>query len=778
MKGRGRMKKRRFKRILSGILASLMMINSLPVTGFAAVADDVPDKMKSNVFLDALAYTGYDLQAQIDDGTLYKNISGAIPSSVLSDITYGSGSPYATGLETDDNGKPNISYFESRGLVCASYVSYVLFNYLPNVAGVDMSSVKVPDGPASVGYYVQAAEQWVEDGVATKVYSADYGTHFEYDEGIKIGSVIIMAGKTDSGDYSYWTAGHVCLYAGYYDGKHYVTHVGNSNGPEISCIEHLEGGDAGGKSSRYVISIYSLDVIEQYGSIEVNKSADDGKNLSGAVFVATNDDTGKQYMIGPTNSKGYAISGELPYGNYTVKETVFPEGYTKGNKDTWNVTVSNNNNGLVTIDAVNNKKTGTLRVIKNSEDNYVSGIKFNLKGESLTGETVNLTVSTNADGVATFNEVPISGDKPYTLTEVDVPDRYENVEAQNVTIEWDKTTTARFNNILKKGWLEITKKDQETGTLLSGAVYGVYSDKACTTKVDTITTDSKGYAKTKALPVGTYYVKEITAPFGYVLDVNGYEGVVAYNKTTGVYRTDKEQYGALTIYKEGEVLTSWNGSDFVYETKKLAGATFKVIAGADIYRADGTKVYSKGDLVKDNLITGSDGSVTLKNLHLGTYVVTETGTINGFTINKNSETVKIEYKNQTVEVQAESTTVTNTRQKAEVSVIKKDADTKNGLAGGEFTIYADNDIVNYKGEVIVSRGAALQTVTTVSGGLGSFTLDLPIHNSYHIAETKAPYGYVRNTEDVYSFTFDYLSQTTAKATFTHRLVLLISVVPV
>lgn len=57
--------------------------------------------------------------------------------------------------------------------MCASYVSYVLFNYLPNVAGIDMSSVKVPDDPASVGYYAEAAKHWVSDGVATEIYSAD-----------------------------------------------------------------------------------------------------------------------------------------------------------------------------------------------------------------------------------------------------------------------------------------------------------------------------------------------------------------------------------------------------------------------------------------------------------------------------------------------------------------------------------------------------------------------------------------------------------------------------
>ena len=140
--------------------------------------------------------------------------------------------------------------------------------------------------------------------------------------------------------------------------------------------------------------------------------------------------------------------------------------------------------------------------------------------------------------------------------------------------------------------------------------------------------------------------------------------------------------GALTIYKEGEVLTGWNGSNFTYEVKKLLGATFKVTAGADIYKADGTKVYSKGDLIAKNLVTGSDGLVVLTDLHLGSYVVTETKSIDGYTINPTPVPVNIEYKDQNVEVQYESATIQNTRQKAEVSVVKKDSDTANPLDGG------------------------------------------------------------------------------------------------
>ena len=168
---------------------------------------------------------------------------------------------------------------------------------------------------------------------------------------------------------------------------------------------------------------------------------------------------------------------------------------------------------------------------------------------------------------------------------------------------------------------ELTKTDESSGVKLSGAVYGIYSDSGCTNRVQTMTTDGNGYAKSAALVAGTYYVKEITAPKGYVLSGKVHTLTVKAGQTTGISATDKEQLGAITIYKEGEVLSSWNGSNFTYEKKKLPGATFKVTAGADIYKADGTKVYNAGDVVAESLTTGNDGQVVLSDLHLGTYVV-------------------------------------------------------------------------------------------------------------------------------------------------------------
>ena len=396
-------------------------------------------------------------------------------------------------------------------------------------------------------------------------------------------------------------------------------------------------------------------------------------------------------------------------------------------------------------------------------DISLSGYKVEKNGNSVTisSREVN-TAATMATMNSTAGEVETTSSCVFWLTE---KANYQEFVSERPSADpihaYFKVKTENI------GYGEIVKTDESSGVKLKGAVYGIYSDNGCTQKVDTMTTDSKGYAKSKALTAGTYYVKEITAPKGYVLSGKVHTLTVKAGQTTGISATDKEQLGAITIYKEGEVLTGWNGSNFTYEKKKLPGAVFKVTAGADIYKADGTKVYNKGDLIVENLKTGSDGQVVLSDLHLGTYVVTETKSIDGYTINTEPHTVKIEYKDQMAEVQYEATTVLNTRQKAEVSVTKKDSETTNPLDGGQYTLYAGNDIKNYAGQVIVTEGTALQTVTTGEDGSAAYTVDLPIANSYYISETQAPYAYYRNSSDVYSFAFNYLPETTAKAAFTH-----------
>lgn len=73
---------------LSLFLVMLMIVSMIPATVFAAPASDIPDEMLDNVYLDALAYTGYQVQAQKNDGTIYKTY-GSRASAYGSNISYG-----------------------------------------------------------------------------------------------------------------------------------------------------------------------------------------------------------------------------------------------------------------------------------------------------------------------------------------------------------------------------------------------------------------------------------------------------------------------------------------------------------------------------------------------------------------------------------------------------------------------------------------------------------------------------------------------------------------
>ena len=326
---------------------------------------------------------------------------------------------------------------------------------------------------------------------------------------------------------------------------------------------------------------------------------------------------------------------------------------------------------------------------------------------------------------------------------------------------------------IEQATIEIVKKDDTADVNLAGAVFGVYSDEACTKLITQMpATDKNGKSSVTIIKTqDTVYLKEITAPQGYVVNATATNVKLVASKTSAVTVENKEQLAELTIYKEGQVLTgadvSENGTVFQYENRRQKNAVYNVYAGADIVTAYGTKVYSKGDLVKENLTTGENGSVTLKNLHLGTYVVKETKAPDSFYNGSEEKSVTLTYAGQNKEVVFADVTFNNERQKADVSVVKQDKDTKKPLKGGIFALYASDDIRNADGSVVVKKGTLIEKVTTGADGTAKFTADLPIGYSYSVKEDQAPEGYVRNTEDVYTFKFSYTNDKEATVSFAH-----------
>lgn len=326
---------------------------------------------------------------------------------------------------------------------------------------------------------------------------------------------------------------------------------------------------------------------------------------------------------------------------------------------------------------------------------------------------------------------------------------------------------------VKMAKIEIVKKDAGSNAKVAGAVYGIYSDEAGTNLIAKMpATDANGASSiTIEKTQNTVYLKEISVPNGYVLDTKAYGINLVIGGTTKKDVTDKEQFADLTVYKEGEVLTGASVTDsgvvFQYTKQRLKGAVYNVYAGADIKAADGRVIFQKGALVKEGLTTGEDGSATLKNLHLGTYVVTETKAPADYVCKGESKTVTLSYAGQNVEVAVGNVTFANDRQKASVSVLKQDDTTKNPLSGGIYGLYAAEDIADVSGNVVVRKDTLIEKATTGNDGNAVYQADLPINHSYYVKELQAPVNYFRNSEDVFSFRFQYTNDKQASVAFTH-----------
>lgn len=261
----------------------------------------------------------------------------------------------------------------------------------------------------------------------------------------------------------------------------------------------------------------------------------------------------------------------------------------------------------------------------------------------------------------------------------------------------------------------------------------------------------------------------MSAPFGYVVNdkyVNISVDTDTAFETDGdtndaiitVEYSDAPAVGELTVEKKGEVLDEFKGGllassyekEFVYREGSLAGAKFKVYAAEDIYTADNQKdadgnrikYYSEGDLVT-TLTTGKDGKATAKNLPLGQYRVVEVEAPYGYVLNPNEQKVTFTYVDDKTPVIKESLTFSDDRQKLDMSVTKLDAEDNTPIAGAVFGLYADEDIKNVAGKVIIEKGTLLEKATSDENGKIAFVKDYPFAK-YVARELVKPAGYVTN----------------------------------
>lgn len=313
--------------------------------------------IEDNVFMDSMVYTGYNLAKHRADGRMWEYILASKKRGMgyLSNISYGGG---ATGYETTSDGKPDLKKFEKGGLVCASYVTYVYFNYLPNIAGIDTSSLPRPAKSDVAHEWWLAGEKWKSLGYSKEIkfnLSVDSSRYivFKPEESIPIGSLLFFCPVTDLSNMkvNFSRKSHVAIYGGYKNGYNWIYHVGNENGPEMCAVERvLYGPDP----QWPVMVITPPSNINFSAVLSAEVRSDDGNPVSGVNITAKYEKTGKEIFIGTTDENGKAEKQGLGYGKYTVKYTL-PDGYT-ADKSEFSAELLTKNNSVYNACIVCNKK--------------------------------------------------------------------------------------------------------------------------------------------------------------------------------------------------------------------------------------------------------------------------------------------------------------------------------------------------------------------------------------------------------------------------------------
>ena len=389
----------------------------------------------------------------------------------------------------------------------------------------------------------------------------------------------------------------------------------------------------------------------------------------------------------------------------------------------------------------NNKlRRGDLKIIKTSEDNLNEGVTFHLYGTSLSGIAVDEYAVTDADGVATFEDVLISGSTPYTVEEVDTAVRYVVPEAQSAPIRWNQVTNRSFLNILKKFSVTVTKSDAETGTAqgdasLAGAVYGIYKGE---TLVETYITDKNGQFVTKEyICDDDWTVREINPSEGYLLDTTVHKVgaepqlyTVEHNQTANDV-TEQVAKGNVAIIKhtdngDTQIETPENGAEFAVYLKAVGSY-------------DNAK-----DTERDYLTCDENGFAQTKDLPYGIYTVHQVSGWEGSELMPDFD-VFISQNEATYRY-----LINNAPFNSFIKIVKQDAGTGKTIpyAGAGFKIY-DPDGNPVTMTFTYPTSTNIDVFYTDDEGSLITPEKLPYGRGYSIVEVQAPYGYVLDETPIY-----------------------------
>ena len=444
-----------------------------------------------------------------------------------------------------------------------------------------------------------------------------------------------------------------------------------SNGSQGVVINNNTDGKTATAMNMYAFRITKTDV-----TFEIDKYNTDG-NLVGKSSV---DNSTAVYGIysdkSCTKKVGEIAIGadgtgkiQLPDSTYYAKELKAPTGYSIDPT-------------VYTIKAGKNKvtedfKTGTIKINKTAEDGIISGREFKIT-YSYNGKSLSETAKTNANGIATFDDLRVydmSTGKAivYTVSEINVDTRYETPKAQNVTLtsgNVDLTVNVNFNNELKTGSIKINKQseDGENG----GREFTVTGNG----KTYSIKTGSDGIAILSDIPVYdsnnekiVYTISEKNVPVKYVVPADQTATLTADATTTKTFKNILKKFTVEVTKQDAEMVSAQGDGT-------LAGAVYGI--------------YRDGALI-DTYTTDENGYFKSKEYVCGNYTVQEISPSEGYLLDMTVHSVGAEPEKYTIESNLISMTVTEDVIKGNISVIKHTDDGSTQIetpeVGAEFEVY-------------------------------------------------------------------------------------------
>lgn len=521
--------------------------------------------------------------------------------------------------------------------------------------------------------------------------------------------------------------------------------------------------------------------------------------LGGAVYgLYKGDELVAQYT---TDSNGSFTTDYFVCGtDWTVREISPSEGYLLNDSvyrvgaDPRDYSIEYNTAPDMTV--MEQVIKGKISIIKHTDDGETQietpekGAEFQIFLKS-SGSFVNAdkderdTIICDQDGFASSKLLPYG---VYTVHQTKGWDGREKITDFDVFINTDgKTYKFLINNKNFESYLKVVKLDKETGKRIpyEGAAFEIYDSNnhritmqytyPQVTSIHTFYTNKEGYLITpEKLPYGDYTLKEVQAPYGYILDDTPIPFSISQENSstdTGVTvvkvkARDVAQKGVINITKTGEIFSSVEENNGVYTPKysvgNLKGAVFEIYAAEDITTLDGTVRYEQGTLV-DTVTTDDDGVAKSKELYLGKYTVIEKTAPNGYVHNAAKYDAELTYAGQNVSVTSTDLSVYNDRQKISVSLKKEMDEDKtfnlgknNEISFVQFGIYANEDIKASNGDII-PKDALITFANCDKDGNISFDCDLPVGFKWYAKEIATDAHYILS-DTKYEFDTEYQGQ--------------------